>query len=363
MKLHLAVNSGFIQMFANISENIDATNEHHFIVYGEQMTGQVIDKTKLKSNFVITNSLESDNEMINNWVEKSTTIYIHFLTDAVINFLEKFNINKKKIVWFFWGADAFSMPEIYRKLKHYRTDKIKALGGTLKSLFIKKKSAEIKLKFLQKIDFFAHYSMDDFNLIKPLLHRNASFKYFTYGVVESFIDNTYSLQGNNILFGNSASRNNNHIYTIQKILPENLDINIICPLAYGADAEYIKEVSLAGKKRFGQKFITFTDLIETKKYNKEVLGSCEFAILPHNRSQAWGNVMQLLWQGSKVFMFPSNNLYKFLKQKGFQIFELNKSALLNVKSFKIDVEHNRKLLKLFFGQGTIIEYYKDIISL
>jgi thiamine pyrophosphokinase len=85
--------------------------------------------------------------------------------------------------------------------------------------------------------------------------------------------------------------------------------------------------------------------------------------MPHNRSQAWGNIMQLLWQGSKVYMFESNNLYKFLKQKGFQIFKLTEKSYKTFSTVKIDVEMNKKLLQQHFGLSNLKNSYKEILSL
>lgn len=361
MKLHLAVNSGFIQIFANISEQIDNINEHQFVIYGEQMTGQVINRENIKKNFTILKSLTSDNNTINHWVEKSSTIYIHFLSNEVIEFLSKFDIDKKKIVWFLWGSDAFSLPEVYNKMQQFRVDHFRAILGNIRTVFTEKKSSITKLNFLRKINYVAHYSIDDFYLIKPLLKANTEFKYFTYGVLEAFIDDTYSLCGKNILLGNSASKNNNHIYTIKKILPKNVNHNIICPLPYGSDSEYTENVIKEGIKKFGKRFVPFTSLIETKKYNKEILGNCEFAFLPHNRSQAWGNVMQLLWQGSKVFMFPCNNLYKFLKQKELQVFSLNKHSYKKLHTAQVSVEYNKTKLLQHFSLNNLSNYYKEIL--
>ncbi|MCX6210388.1 MAG: TDP-N-acetylfucosamine:lipid II N-acetylfucosaminyltransferase [Bacteroidetes bacterium] len=363
MKLHLAVNSGFIQMFAEIAKKIDATTNHQFVIYGEQMTGQVIDKTKLTNNFTIVEKLNNDNNFINDLVIKSSTIYIHFLSNEVIEYLNKFDISNKKIVWFFWGADAFSLPEVYTKLQQYRLDIVNHYLGKFKQFFFKKKTSKIKLNFLKKIDYIAHYSVDDFTLVKPLLKATVQFKYFTYGIFENVVNQNIELKGKDILLGNSASKNNHHIYTIKNILPQTITQKIYCPLPYGANKSYTIQVIHAGNLKFGNNFIGLTELIETNDYCENILAKTEFALMPHNRSQAWGNIMQLLWQGSKVYMFESNNLYKFLKQKGFQIFKLTEKSYKTFSTVKIDVEMNKKLLQQHFGLSNLKSSYKEILSL
>lgn len=360
MKLHLAVNSGFIEQFAEITYSIDTKNEHFFIVYGEQMTGQIINNKRALNYY--KNLLEAK-EIIKKKIEKCTTLYIHFLSNEVIDFLSDFDLKKIKIVWFLWGADAFSLPEVYKKLKMQREDFLKAYLGKLKQVLFPLRSSLDKLNFLKKIDFVAHYLIDDFKLIKHLLKPSAEFRYFTYGILENIVCKENTVSDNYILLGNSASINNQHIYTINKILPKNLTNKIIAPLAYGSNKDYINKVISEGKRKFGDNFIPITELIETESYQKNVLGRAEFAIMPHNRSQALGNILQLLWQGCKIFMYPSNNLFKFLKQKGFQVFELNKTITKNLYSVQVNVEHNRKLLTDFFSINTLKKHYLEILSI
>lgn len=363
MKLHLAVNSGFIQKFAEITKAIDLTNEHFFIVYGEQMTGQIIDTNNLNDNFLKVGKLEETQKKVSIFFDKITTIHIHFLSNEVIKFLNHFNISNKKIVWYFWGADAYSLPEVYTKIKQFRTDYLREFLGKIKQTIKPLTSDTTKLSFIKKIDFVAHYSVDDFSLIKPLLKPTATFKYFTYGAIEYVLDFEATQKGNDILLGNSASSNNHHIYTLNKLLSSNLKQKIYCPLSYGGSKSYVSKVINVGKKKFGNNFIALTELIDTDTYHKEILTKADVALMPHNRSQAWGNVMQLLWQGSKVFMFPSNNLYKFLQQKGFEVFELTKKTCKEFGAIKVNAEHNKNLLQQHFSLSNLSPNYKEVLSL
>lgn len=350
-------------MFANIAKQVDTINEHFFIIYGEQMTGQVIDKSKLDKNFITVNKLNEATHWINSKINNVSTIHIHFLSDEVINFLSNYDIAQKKIVWYFWGSDAYSLPEVYTKIKQYRTDYVREFLGKCKQVFKPLASKSTKLNFIKKIDYVAHYSIDDYNLLKTLLKKDAVFKYFTYGVIDYILDFEATVLGNDIILGNSASQNNHHLYTIKKKIPTGINKKIYCPLSYGGNNKYVEQVIKAGKKKFKNNFIPLTELINTNIYHKELLPKAEFALMPHNRSQAWGNIMQLLWQGSKVFMFSSNNLFKFLKEKGFLIFEINKQSFSELSNLKIDVELNKKLLLKHFSLITLTNTYKEVLSL
>ncbi len=363
MKLHLAVNSGFVQMFANIAIKLDPATDHQFVIYGEQMTGQVIGKTTIEDNLRIVPKIVKGDKKIDALVIEASTIYIHFLSNEVIEYLNQFDISNKKIVWFFWGADAFSLPEVYTKLQHYRTDYLVKFLGKCKQFFVKRKSSDIKLDFLKKVDIVAHYSIDDFNLVKPLLQPKTQFKYFTYGVFDYVVKKDSTLKSNDILLGNSASKNNQHIYAIKHLLPKNITQKIYCPLSYGSDKSYAEDVIRFGKHLYNGRFIGITDMLEPYEYYENILSQTEIAIMPQNRSQAWGNIMQLLWQGSKVYMFENNNLYKFLQQKGFHVFELTKKSHKNFNDAIVDVEKNKKLLQQYFGMETLTQTYKETLAL
>ena len=360
MKVHLGLNCGFLESFIKISKQADDLQNHFFIIYGKPVSGTIFKDKNIVANLNFVDTLENSNPKVINLINESSTIFIHFLSDEVIYFLEKCDLKNKKIVWLLWGTDGFSLPEVYNNLSQFRFDYLTKIGGKIKRVFYKKKSAQNKLNFINRIDYVAHYIQKDFELLQPLLKPSAKLVYFTYGVLEHIVEKI-DLQGSDIILGNSAAKTNNHLFALQNILPKNSDKIIYCPLSYAADEDYINDVIKTGTKLFGNQFKPYTELLETSNYYSEVLSKTKFAIMAHNRSQAWGNIMQLLWQGSQVYMFKSNNLYKFLKQRGFIIFALDKKNKLNYVDEEVDLTKNRILLEQQFSINVLLEHYKKLL--
>ena len=91
--------------------------------------------------------------------------------------------------------------------------------------------------------------------------------------------------GNNILVGNSAHPENNHLDIAYKLKTINLsNRKIIVPLSYG-DNKYKKIILKKYKNIFGNKFKPLLDFISIKDY-LNILKSCNICIMGHLRQQA-----------------------------------------------------------------------------
>jgi hypothetical protein len=117
-------------------------------------------------------------------------------------------------------------------------------------------------------------------------------------------------------------------------------------LSYGGQPDYVNKVILEGKKRFATRFIPYTEKMNSSAFHDKVLSLAKFAFMCNNRSQAWGNIMQLLWQGSSVFMLKQNNLFNFLKRNGFHVFDAEKDSFTSLSLNQIN-ENRQKLNQLF----------------
>src|SRR5690606_37456726 len=129
-----------------------------------------------------------------------------------------------------------------------------------------------------------------------------------------------------ILIGNSASPENNHLDTF-KVIRERFDIvgrRIVVPLSYG-DMHYREHVVRAGKQLFGDKFQPLLGYMSRAEYF-ESLSSCGFVVMNHSRQQAIGNVSAALLSGARLFMNPLSPLYDYLNARGFFVDELSEAS-------------------------------------
>jgi len=357
MKLHIGVNDRFLEIFINNARASSDLSDHHFLIYGNP-------ELPFSENFSFENltfldKLNQSDDIIDK-IYHSTVIYIHFLSEEVSLFLSTFDLRNKKLVWIFWGTDGFSLPEIARKLKDPTRSVFYNLAKDIRDLFFKRNSTSAKYLILPKINYFAHYIAEDFEMMRSVLADNVKFLNFSYGVNESIIIDK-PLLGDDILVGNSASLTNFHLFAFTKIKAGHSTNIIHCPLSYGGHPDYVNQLIAEGKKRFGNSFIPYTEKMKSVDFHNTVLSHAKFAFMCNNRSQAWGNIMQLLWQGSSVFMLKQNNLFKFLKRNGFHVFDAEEGKLISLSQNQI-IE-NRQKLNQFFSLKEMKNNYNILLSI
>lgn len=198
-------------------------------------------------------------------------------------------------------------------------------------------------------------------LISPI-HGNIDYLRANYQAIgkhiESFIypSNIYKdykvpkKNGNtvNIQVGNSADPTNNHLETLEKLLPfKEQDIAIHVPLSYG-NQEYAQKVIKQGQEWFGDKFKPITKLIPFEEYLK-LLGSIDIAIFNHRRPQALGNTITLLGLGKTVYVHGDTPQWSFFTDKGIVVGDTK--LLANLKP--LDTEGNKLKIKKNFSEENL----------
>lgn len=212
---------------------------------------------------------------------------------------------------------------------------------------------------VQRADFFSAPIPQDFALLQT--HGPGTFRahyvQLNYGdVASTFSPGPGLVEGSNILVGNSATSENNHLDAfsfIKENIPEN--VKIITPLSYG-DTIYRDAVIEKGNSLFGDRFLPLTEFMNIDEYNT-ILASCNVAIMNHRRQQALGNIGALLHKGGRVFMNPANPAYDFLRKLGALVWPID--ALRQIRLDQLPVQDpvllatNRAALERFWGQAVI----------
>jgi dTDP-N-acetylfucosamine:lipid II N-acetylfucosaminyltransferase len=361
MKIHFGVNDRFLQNFIDMTVDLNCAQENVFIIYGVSAIG--FTKNYDKNYVIFVKDLFASNRKIEPILSRSSTIYIHYLSDEVVEFLSRYSIGGKTIVWLFWGNDGF--PLVEQKIKELPTLNLLDIIRRARLMHYRKKNVKtlFKINFLRRIDYFAHYIIEDFLLFKPLLATNCKFIFFSYGVLEQVVRDNF-LNSNSILVGNSADSTNNHIYILKNLLPKSVNGDLVFPLSYSGKQSYVNSICYTGKKRYPRNFKALLDVIDLEGYIK-ILSNCSFAIMFHTRAQAWGNIMQLLWQGSKVFFYSENNLFLFLRSKGFCVYGIKRK--MSISDFQLlskdEQLTNKKMLIDFFGKKALLSHYNKLLSI
>ena len=205
--------------------------------------------------------------------------------------------------------------------------------------------------YQEEFDYFAD---------RRIIDQKCKYIPFTYYPLEFILRGNEKIKtnGNNILVGNSANYTNNHLEVfriLNKLGVE--DRKIIVPLSYG-DLQYGEYIYSEGLRLLRDNFVPLRTFIPLAEYTRK-LQSCGIAIMNHYRQQAIGNILMMLWLGSKVYLSPSNTLYHYIKQIGIKVFSIdqdlvsdNPDALINLSEG--EANHNRIILKQEFSERVVV---------
>jgi hypothetical protein len=279
-----------------------------------------------------------------------------------------------KIIWLSWGSDIYMLPRLQKQLyKKLTKDAIKQTNKYFINFdkehiirFILGKYKK-QLKAYKHITYCAPVIEEDVQLLNKEYNTNITTIPFSYGDIDYFTGNKNEqiIYGNNILIGNSADFSNNHLDTfhiISKLLLNNS--KIIVPLSYGGNKEYISIVTKNGEKLFKQNFQPLLKFIPLNEY-RNLLYSCNIAIMNHKRQQALGNIIMLLWMGIRLYLDKRNPIYNFLKTNNliiFEVSELTERPLPNSLT-SAEVLHNRAQLIQLYSKEKVLDKTRNIVNL
>lgn len=129
-------------------------------------------------------------------------------------------------------------------------------------------------------------------------------------------------EGNQILIGNAASLDNNHIDILKLLDRQNTLLPIVLPLSYG-DTVYRDKLMAKSVEILPEVTFTFLkDFMPMVEYHK-VLNNCEYVILNNWRQQGFGTILSSIYMGKKVWLHSHNALLSYLQNLGLHIYNIN----------------------------------------
>jgi hypothetical protein len=387
MNLHIShYPNRFILEFIKNEEQFYPT-DNRYIVYNNDQD------VHLKNNCLelAKENVDSLFETIGDF-SKYKRIYIHFLNDLMVDFINSLN-SEIKVIWVFWGDDGFSRIEGYKsdfclgpRTKSYYDHHLKLKMKWCKNpVYLYKNYKEFKktqekavssrsayVEATERIDFFAHNIYDDYLLIKEHSNLKASFIDYSYmtgeqccGNIRKSIDRTKK----NIIVGNSADYSNVHLDIFERLSKADLSEieNIYIPLSYSGGQKYVKTILKDAAVKFGDKTHAMTTLLPLDEYVK-ILGNASIGIIGTVRSQAEANIIALLMQGSRVYMDSGNASYKHYKSAGAIIFTIDADLENDLKNgntaflSKEETKHNNDFIEKMFGARTVAAKYMNLLN-
>ncbi len=137
------------------------------------------------------------------------------------------------------------------------------------------------------------------------------------------VENAYSLppdrvRGDDILVGNSATPENNHLEVFAILRSVGVGSRrVIAPLSYGAP-RYARDVEAAGRRSFGEQFVALREFMPLDEYSA-LLARCGTVIMGHRRQQGLGNIVRAVWQGAHVYLDNRNPISQYLRELGISV--------------------------------------------
>lgn len=264
-------------------------------------------------------------------------VIFHSLPDEFIPILTAIP-EEKTITWIGWGFDYYHRLLSPAFQKGLLLDKTSHLMKTCPEVLNRRKLSSRIRRFARKIfcpnEYLTSAAISKVNYFCPVLDiefdmaKNlnpwftAKYICWNYGTVEddlSPINQPTRHLGDNILVGNSATPENNHL-EIFETLARQYDTNgrqIITPLSYG-NPWYREKVIAVGKELFGHRFVPLVEYMPQDRY-VNFLDSCGFVFMNHVRQQALGNICIMLLKGAKIHLNDANPLYKWLIGRGMMV--------------------------------------------
>lgn len=149
------------------------------------------------------------------------------------------------------------------------------------------------------------------------------------------------------LIGNSGDSLNHHKEILESLRQyRNQEIELICPLSYCATKEYQQEIISYARNLFGDKFKPLLDFMPLKEY-LEILKRIDIALFAHKNQQAYGNIIQLLGMGKKVYIRKTTS-WEILQNNGFIIFDFDSQITLE-KLNETQASKNHRLAKEIYS--------------
>lgn len=325
----------------------------------------ISDHGKINHSFIGDFDIFPKNWLINEFIPNDNDVVIfYYLHLHSIKFLNKFSKSNFMKIWIGYGSDyyyyllnKFNFQSLYLNETKAIVDRMNKSNSLKKRLLPVYQFLFFKFKVfpaLLALDYFAPVIPNEFTIIKRI-YPELQFKYldFTFGDISYLNCSNDFVSGSNILLGNSATYSCNHMDILKKLSSIHISNRCVIPLGYG-NLNYKKFLLDTIPKRFQNMNFLFIDkFLPINEYNK-LLNECSFAIMPHLRQQAMGNIYALLYSGTKLFLFNDNPVSEFLKDLNVIFYSIESlyvsPSLLNLPLSRKQMVHNRQVISKYYSK-------------
>jgi len=331
------------------TQQCDVSQEQQFWVRVATNDNAVIEKNA-DQGFV---SYSSAKNLISRLAElpKSSQFIFHGLADVNIYWRLFLSPIRSRCSCIIWGYELYRYNENHRTIKQH-------LVQWLHRVII----AKLKRVFT--------LTPGDAHLVQQFLKRNNNqvLPYPGIGLTDLEVKakQSDSQRDIRILVGNSAAQSNQHIDAFEQLKHlANENIEIIVPLNYAGEPEYIDEVISKGQSIFGKKFTAITEMLTKAQYD-ELLTAIDLTVFAHQRQQGLYVVYAMLLMGKHVYLRKETTSYKNFTSLGFLIPSFESLSTTNIKEINKQVSKtevlNQTLMNRHFTEQALAPQWSSMLN-
>lgn len=266
-------------------------------------------------------------------LRKSETLLVHYMTPLKALFI--FLCPKKvTVIWFMWGGDFYGTfnalkKNLYKPLTRKLIKEkmpLKFFTREIVSPVFNKLFNPI-LSVMKRIKYNVPVFYEDYELLLRQIRWKPVYLPFSYAEIGPQLSNSQRQHSRqNILLGNSAHPSNNHLDILQTLSGFNLESRkIITPLSYGS-RKYAQLVMENCPDKLKSNFMPLKDFMPRDEYFS-LVNSCGIAVFNFKRQQGMGNIIELLYNGCKVFLNEDTTTWAYLGRLGVKVFSIEKELI------------------------------------
>lgn len=274
-----------------------------------------------------------------------------------------------KVAWMFWGGEVYGLPICRNKFLSFSSKLLhwaKRLAYIIKRKNDYNSYSNIPIEVFKRIDYCLTDEYEEFEFANNLLRTNMKHLWYNYYSIEDTVGSlaNKSVNGENILIGNSSTFESNHLMALKKLRRFSLkNKKIIVPLSYG-DSWLKARLLKLGKFLFPKNFEALVSFMPREEYNM-IMCSCAYVVMPHYRPQAFGNILTALWLGAKVFISNKNIVYPFYKRLGVHFYTLETDLTtkeLEVPLSQTIINKNREILMKEYSRDAMKPRIQNVVE-
>ncbi len=384
--LHLCADQKFIDHVIDVFESVYPGKNIYFIELQENEPSLKLIESKNKNIVAGTSDSLQFRELFGRITDFAAVILHNIANPYKLDVIKKAP-GSVYFHWMSWGVDLYVLPVLYKNIVLPQTRRYIRSQDSLKAIITKllrdnisplfnilyylkygRVSPLVEIKRChKKIRSISTVIPSEYEYVRRFISPQMKYYPFKYITIERFDEGLEFVvcKEDNLLLGNSATAENNHLDAFTLLKATNIgDKRIYCPLSYG-DANYVNyrdHIISEGKSGFGDRFIPLVDFLSLEDYCR-ILDLCGNVVMNHIRQQAMGNVVISLWKGARLFLNEANPVYDFLVENGIRVFRMSELGEIDKLPDHVTLANcNRPILKKLYCREQVLGETRNLVN-